>query len=198
MAVVVAEAMGKASSPPASPIQPVSRQDPLPLSFSQQRLWFLDQLEPDNVFNNIPAAVRLEGSLDVPALSRSLDEIVLRHEALRTSFANVEGKPHQVIHPPIDLHLSEIDLTSLPQAEREAEAARLAIEEARLPFDLANGPLLRASLLHLEDEVHVVLLTMHHIVSDGWSIGLLVKEMAVLYDAFGSGRPSPLPELPIQ
>ncbi|HEY9856591.1 MAG TPA: amino acid adenylation domain-containing protein [Stenomitos sp.] len=170
----------------------------LPLSFSQERLWFLDQLDPNSSTYNIPAALRLKGSLDVVALERSLNEIVRRHEVLRTTFAKVNGEPVQVIHPALSLPLPVIDLQHLAKDEREAEARRLAAEEARRPFDLAQGPLLHASLLKLGEGEHWFLFNMHHIVSDGWSMGVLVDELVSLYSAFSQGRPSTLPELPIQ
>jgi len=180
------------------PIQPVPRDRDLPLSFAQQRLWFLDQLEPGSPFYNIPTAVRLTGPLDVAALERTLNEIVRRHEALRTTFETVDGRARQVIAPELTVPLPVTDLTDLPETEREAEALQLATQEAQRPFDLARGPLLRARLLRLGREDHVALLTMHHIVSDGWSMGILIQEIAALYEAFSSGRPSPLQELPIQ
>jgi len=176
----------------------VSRDIDLPLSFAQQRLWFLDQLKPGNSTYNIPAAMRLRGPLNVAALEQSLNEIVRRHEALRTTFASVEGQPIQIISPPEPFTLSIADLRQLPETEREPEARRLATEEARRPFDLAQGPLLRTTLLRLGEEEHVLLLTMHHIVSDGWSMGILFRELSTLYEAFSAGKPSPLPELPIQ
>ncbi|RMF32232.1 MAG: non-ribosomal peptide synthetase, partial [Chloroflexi bacterium] len=182
----------------APPIEPVPRDGDLPLSFAQQRLWFLDQLEPGSPFYNIPTAVRLTGPLDVAALEASLNEILRRHESLRTTFPTVDGRPRQQIAPELTLSLPVIDLRGLPEAEREAQALRLATEEAQRPFDLAQGPLIRALLLQLDDDDHIALLTMHHIVSDGWSMGILIQEIAVLYDAFSQGRPSPLPELPIQ
>jgi hypothetical protein len=183
--------------------QPIPRRAPrfatrAPLSFSQQRLWFLNRLEPESYAFNISNAVRLRGALDVPALRRTLDEIVRRHEALRTTFAEVGGEPVQLIAPALTPGLREVDLRHLPPAEREAEALRLTTEEARKPFDLARGPLLRPFLLRLEEEQHVALLTMHHIVSDGWSMGVLVRELGALYAAYHAGRPSPLPELPLQ
>jgi alpha-ketoglutarate-dependent taurine dioxygenase len=168
------------------------------LSFAQQRLWFLDQLEPGSFAYNIPAAVRLRGALDVAALEQSLNEIVRRHEALRTTFHALEGKAVQVIAPSRPIALQLICLDELPEAEREAEAIRTTRAEARKPFDLSTGPLLRATLLRLDTEEHIILLTMHHIISDGWSMGILLDEVAVLYRAFSEGKPSPLPELPIQ
>jgi non-ribosomal peptide synthetase component F/acyl carrier protein len=182
----------------APPICPVSREQELPLSFAQQRLWFLDQLEPGTKIYNIPLAVRLYGSLDVTSLRRALDEIVRRHESLRTIFRASGGRAVQVIMPAEAVPLPIKDLGALSEEEREAEAWRLSKEEAHRPFDLVKGPLLRAGLLRLDETTHIVLLTMHHIISDGWSEGVLVKEVVALYDAFTDGRPSPLPELPIQ
>jgi amino acid adenylation domain-containing protein/non-ribosomal peptide synthase protein (TIGR01720 family) len=180
------------------PLQQVPRDDELPLSFAQQRLWFLDQLEPNSPFYNIPSAVRLRGRLDVPALERSINEIIRRHEVLRTNFRSVDGRPAQVISPSLELSLTVEDLSGLPESERETEVHRRAVEEARRAFNLANDPLIRVVLLRLAEEEHVVLLTVHHIVSDGWSTGIFIEEIAALYDAFSNGRPSPLPDLPIQ
>ncbi|WP_164014709.1 non-ribosomal peptide synthetase [Pyxidicoccus trucidator] len=180
------------------PLVPVPRTGELPLSFTQQRLWFIDQLEPGTATYNMPTALRLEGMLDAQALQAALAEVVRRHEALRTTFASREGQPTQFIHPDSDFRLSQVDLEPLPADERQDEARRLAREEALRPFDLANGPLLRALLLRLAEDEHVLLLTLHHIVSDGWSMGVLVQEVAALYTAFSSGKPSPLPPLPLQ
>jgi len=180
------------------PIVPVSRDGELALSYGQQRLWFLDQLEPDSPLYNVASAVRLTGALDVAALERSLNEIVRRHEVLRTTFPTVDGKPAQVIVPELAIPLPVADLSDRPHAHSDAYALGLATEEARRPFNLDQGPLIRVKLLNLSEEEHVVLLTMHHIVSDGWSTGVLVREMAALYEAFVRGRRSPLAELPIQ
>ncbi|MGZ3457554.1 MAG: amino acid adenylation domain-containing protein, partial [Archangium sp.] len=182
----------------AAPLCPSDRNGPLPLSFAQQRLWFLDQLEPGGHAYNIPVALHMRGALDVRALQRGFDELVRRHESLRTSFGSEAGQPLQVISPAAPLRLDVVDLTCLPSSEREAEARRLAEVEALAPFDLARGPLLRTTLLRLQSTEHLLLLTMHHIVSDGWSMGLLVREMAALYEAFRAGEPSPLPELTLQ
>jgi amino acid adenylation domain-containing protein len=171
---------------------------PPPLSFAQQRLWFLDQLEPGSAAYNIPVAVRLEGRLDAAALERSLREIVRRHESLRTTFADSGGRPAQIVSPEAGLNFRVGSLEDLPAGEREDEARRLALEEARKPFDLARGPLLRATLVRLQGEAHLALFTLHHIVSDGWSHGVLIRELAALYAAYVAGRPSPLEELPIQ
>ena len=181
-----------------SPIQPVPRDGDLPLSFAQQRLWFIDQLDPGNSVYNFPVAVRLKGSLNLAALEQSLNEIVRRHEALRTTFSMVDGQPAQVIASRLMITVPVVDLRALPEIQREAEVQRLVVEEARRPFDLARGPLLRARVLQLGEDEQVGLLTMHHIVSDGWSAGILVREMAALYQAYCCESPSPLPELPIQ
>ncbi|WP_164021878.1 non-ribosomal peptide synthetase, partial [Pyxidicoccus trucidator] len=177
---------------------PVERTGALPLSFAQQRLWFLDQFIPDSALYNMPAPLRLEGTLDTAALERSLTELVRRHEVLRTSFPSEAGQPLQVIASPSPLSLERVDLSALPAAEREDEARRLIEAECRKPFSLARGPLLRALLLKLADAEHVLLLNVHHIISDGWSLGVLVREVAALYEAFCQGQPSPLPELPVQ
>ena len=170
----------------------------LPLSFAQQRLWFLDKLEGPNPLYNMPAAIRLVGQLHVDVLARTLNEIVRRHDALRTSFVAVDGTAVQRIAPQLTLPLEVSDLSALLSAEREARAHWLVQAEAQTPFDLAAGPLIRCSVLRLASDEHIFLLTMHHIVSDGWSIGVLVREIATLYSAYAQGLPSPLGELPIQ
>ncbi|HZG52296.1 MAG TPA: amino acid adenylation domain-containing protein, partial [Pyrinomonadaceae bacterium] len=171
---------------------------PAPLSHAQQRLWLLDQLYAGEAAFNIAAAVRLKGALDAGALARSLSEIVRRHEALRTTFHATPAGPTQIVNSSFALPLPLTDLRHYEEAERQREAARLADEEARRPFDLARGPLVRAALLRLADELHVLLLTMHHIVSDGQSMGVVVRELGALYAADCAGRPSPLADLPIQ
>jgi amino acid adenylation domain-containing protein len=172
-----------------------------PLSFAQRRLWFLDQLDPGNPAYNLPAALLLTGPLDRSALAAVLDEVAARHEALRTTFGPVEGgdeEPVQRIALPAPLPFPAIDLAGLPEAVGETEALRLAAAEMLHPFDLARGPLLRAALLKLGAARHVALFTMHHMVGDGWSSDLLVRELAALYPAFAMRRPSPLPPLPVQ
>ena len=170
-----------------------------PLSFAQQRLWFLDQMEQGHSATyNIGTAVRLRGALHVAALRQSLNEVLRRHSSLRTSFRMVDGQAVQVIAPPQPLDIHLVDLSALPETQREAESLKLATEEAQLPFDLTRGPLLRATLVRLGEVEHILLVTMHHIVSDGWSMGVLVQEVAALYKAFSTGRPSPLAELPVQ
>ncbi len=169
-----------------------------PLSFEQQRLWFLDQLEPNNPFYNIPAALLLRGSLDLAALGRGLAEIARRHEVLRTSFTLMEEQPVQVIAPSLTVPLAVIDLQEFPETEREVKVQQLATEEAQRPFDLSQGPLLRAAVLRLSGEEHVLLMTLHHIIADGWSAGVLIRELAAFYTAYVTGQTAPLPALPIQ
>lgn len=173
--------------------------DSYPPSFSQESLWFLDRMEPFNAFYNEPLlALRIIGPLARSALSRSLDEIVARHESLRTTFADVDGRPLQIISPPRKVPLPLTDLRSLGAIEREIELRRLAIEEASRLFDLHKGPLLRARLLQMEEQDHVVFLQMHHIITDGWSNRLLTNEIALLYDSFLTGKENPLPPLPLR
>jgi len=171
----------------------------LPLGLNQEGLWFLDQMDPGKGHYNIPATVRLHGRLDVAALEQSLSEIVRRHETLRTTFAmSEEGTPCQIIAPPPQLTLPLIDLRELPPSQRAALARRLATESAQRPMNLAQGPLFDAQLLRLAEEEHALLLNLHHIVADGWSMGIFTRELRVLYQAFLRGESSPLPELPIQ
>lgn len=180
------------------PLQKVARDENLPLSFAQERMWFFDQLTPGSSDYNVPLAIRLLGPLDVPVLERSLSEIIRRHEVLRTTFTTVEGRPVQVIAPAIPVPIPIVDLRRLPEVERDAEVGRLALAEADRPFDLARGPLLRVTIVRLGDAEHVLLLTTHHIAFDGWSLGVFSREVSALYTAFSAGKPSPLPELPIQ
>ncbi|AUB41615.1 Glutamate-1-semialdehyde aminotransferase [Nostoc flagelliforme CCNUN1] len=179
-------------------ITPVSRDKNFPLSFAQQRLWFFDQFEPGSPSYNLPRTVRLQGKLNIDALSASLSDIIKRHEILRTSFAISDGQPIQVISPSVNLKLPVVDLQHIPQQQREVELYRLAKEEAQTGFDLTQAPLLRVKLLRLDGEDHVILLTFHHIVSDGWSTDILIREVAAVYTTFCAGRPSSLPQLPIQ
>ena len=181
----------------APTLQPISRDGDLGLSFAQQRLWYLDQFEPGNAAYHIPTVVRIEGKLNKVALERSLSEIVRRHESLRTTFPNKAGQPFQRISRPGQFNLSVVDLRDVPSGEREAEAHRITTEEAERPFDLAKGPLFRSTLLQMGDSEYALLLTMHHIVSDGWSMRVLTRELQTLYLAFSQGKPSPLSELPI-
>ncbi|HEY2737869.1 MAG TPA: condensation domain-containing protein, partial [Thermoanaerobaculia bacterium] len=187
--------------PPAPALRPVPREGDLPLSFAQQRLWFIAQLEPGSPLYNMPAALRVEGPLRVEVLRLTLGEIVRRHEALRTVFGIREGAPVQVVQPAAPFELPVVDLSGLPESRHETAASALAGEEAGRPFDLGDpkgDPLLRGLLLRLAQDDYVLALTMHHIASDGWSTGILVREVAALYTVFAAGRPSPLPELPVQ
>ncbi|MBD2039313.1 amino acid adenylation domain-containing protein [Microcoleus sp. FACHB-672] len=183
-----------------APIVPVSRDTNLPLSFSQQRLWFLEQLEAGNSAYNIPAAVQLKGTLNTGILKRSINEIVRRHESLRTTFGKQEdGQPFQVIAPALTVELPVVDLSAIPEPQRSEEAQRLALAEADTSYDFfTNEPLIRAQLVRLAEDEHLFLLTIHHIISDGWSFGLLMRELATIYEAFNAGNPSPLPELSVQ
>ncbi|MCP4664016.1 MAG: non-ribosomal peptide synthetase, partial [bacterium] len=192
----------------APPLVPVARDRELPLSFAQQRLWFLDRFEPGTSTYNVPLAVRLHGSVAAGLLERIFNEVVRRHEVLRTTLVADAGEPRQVIAAELDLPLPTIDLESLSDRDREVEARRLATAEARRPFDLATGPLIRSTLLGLAtadtsrqrraSSDHLLLVTMHHIVSDGWSMGVLQHELTALFDAFSQGQTTPLPELPVQ
>ena len=194
----IAVAQGQTCVVESSAIVPVARNTNLPLSFAQQRLWFLDQLMPANPFYNMPFALRLVGQLDVLALQHSLNEIIRRHSSLRTCFQTVDQQPRQLIADFWELTLATIDLIELPEAKREEQVRQLARIEAAQPFHLTELPLLRVKLLRLAPTEHVLLLVMHHIVSDGWSIGVFNRELSVLYQAFVAGLPSPLPELSIQ
>jgi amino acid adenylation domain-containing protein len=169
-----------------------------PLSFGQQRLWFFDQMEPESALNVIVLPVRLQGPLEVSALERSLSEVVRRHEILRTCFPVFDGRPVQLVLPAQPLALPLRDLTPLPPAEREAEVRRLIVEEVKRGFNLHDGPVIRGQLLRLGMEDHVVLLAVHHIVFDGWSTGILIREVSALYDAYARGTPPPLGELKLQ
>ncbi len=180
----------------APPMVRVPRGGPLPLSFAQQRLWLVDRLEPGSAAYNMPYALRLRGALDVAALRASLDALVRRHETLRTTFEERDGQPVQVVRGPAPVALTAVDLRGVREAGREA--ARLAGEEALRPFDLARGPLLRSTLLRLGEDDHVLCFTLHHVVSDGWSRGVLVREVSALYAASTRGEEPRLPELPVQ
>jgi len=184
--------------PVAPPMVRVDRDGPILLSFAQQRLWVLTQLEPDGAAYNLPIALRLSGALDVQALEWSINEVLRRHEALRTTFSQVEGQPVQIVIPPSAMTIPIVSLEQVSSPERDAALLRLATAEAQRPFELAYGPMLRVTLLRLGVQEHVLLLTMHHIVSDAWSSHLLVREMTELYVAHVQGRPSSLLELPIQ
>jgi amino acid adenylation domain-containing protein len=192
------KAANRTSSFTPTPIVPMGRDGNLPLSFAQQRLWFLDQLVPNNPFYNVPAALRLTGALNFAALQQTFNEIVRRHEALRTTLAVVSGQPVQRIAAAFHLPINVVDLRNLPKESRQTEANRLTAQEAQRSFNLSNDLLLRVTLLQLDDAEYLLMLNMHHIVSDGWSIGVLIQELGALYTAFASEKPSPLPALSIQ
>jgi len=190
----VAAARTAAGQETPAPLAPRERPDPLPLSFAQQRLWFEDQREPGSALYNMPAFLVLRGRLDAAALEGALTALVRRHEVLRTTFPDTRGRPRQAIAPPSPFRLPQVDLTALPLERREDEALRQGEAEARRPFDLAAGPLLRAFLLRLDRTEHRLVVNMHHIVSDGWSLAILVDELGAFY----SSPAAPLPELPVQ
>ncbi|MBI3898384.1 MAG: amino acid adenylation domain-containing protein [Gammaproteobacteria bacterium] len=182
------------------PILSIDRAQPLPLSFAQQRLWFLDQLDPAaSAAYQQPVALRLQGKLNVPALQAAFNRLVARHETLRTTFIKAGGEPRQVIAPAeCGFTLTQQDLRDATPQEQQAAVNHLVSNDLRQPFDIANGPLIHGCLLVLGDDEHILYLNHHHIISDGWSIGILVKEVSVLYAAFVHGEPDPLPSLPIQ
>ncbi len=183
----------------ASAIPLVSRDQALPLSSAQTRLWFLDQQFGDRGdIYNVPLFLRLDGHLQVSALERAMADIVQRHEILRTTFSAIDGSPVQVIAPSTTVPLTVVDLPALPETEQLAEARRLANEALTWPFDLTHGPLMRVKLLRLNRETHILLVVMHHIVCDGWSMGVLTRELSALYTAYCARAPSPLPALPLQ
>ncbi|WP_132945411.1 non-ribosomal peptide synthetase [Tumebacillus sp. BK434] len=180
------------------PIRKADRTGHLPLSFAQERLWFFEELQGGTAAYNIPGGLRLRGSLDIAALEQSLNLILTRHEALRTSFATVDGQPKQVIADAAKVPFAVIDLLGLPEADREMEAVRIMNEEARKPFTLSEVPLVRANLLRMGNEDHILLLTLHHIVADGWSLGILMRHLTWFYLALTQGNLLPDFELPIQ
>ena len=198
LALQVEEAMKTEAKLAAPPIQAVSREQALPLSFAQQRLWCLQQLEPETAAYNGCVAVQLQGALNISALEQSLNEIIRRHEVLRTSFTVVDEQLIQAIAPTLTLSLPAINLSELPLSKREQQAQQITIQAAQQAFNLTQAPLLRVSLLRLGEEEHRLLLTMHHIISDAWSAGVIMHEIAALYQAFTQKQPSPLPDLPIQ
>ncbi len=198
LSLLVEQLKRKQDAARAPQLRPVPRAGLLPLSFSQQRLWFLEQLEPGTAFYNLPWAMRFRGGLRREVLAAGVDELVRRHESLRTRFEHADGRPHQVVDPPRPLPLPLIDLAALPPAGRERELLRLVTADARRPFDLARGPLIRLLFVELGAGEQAVLYNLHHIVSDGWSSVVCSREIAALYAAFAAGLPSPLPALPVQ
>ncbi|WP_241775350.1 amino acid adenylation domain-containing protein, partial [Pseudomonas corrugata] len=196
----LARVVGAPHTAEAETIGLVDRNGPLALSFAQQRLWFLDQLDSGaGSAYHMPAALLLRGDLDRAALKAALDRLVARHESLRTTFERHGEQPVQVIAPAdCGFALAEQDLRALPYEQASVSASRIGNNEALAPFDLSRGPLIRGRLLSLADDEHILLITQHHIISDGWSVGVLVKEFAALYRAFSQQQPDPLPALPIQ
>ncbi|MEH2268244.1 MAG: amino acid adenylation domain-containing protein [Nostoc sp.] len=182
----------------AQPIVPRAENAELLLSYAQQRLWFLDQLNPNSAFYNIPIALHLAGTVQVAALEQSLQEIIHRHETLHTNFIAIDGKPAQIIQKQPNWTVCVVELQHLPSSEQEIATQQLAKQQAIQPFDLATQTLVRATLVVLSETEHVLLLCMHHIVSDGWSIGVFIQELAALYNASSQGQPSPLAPLPVQ
>ena len=203
LCAAVEKARDSGTDKAAPPLVPVPREGSLPLSFAQERLWFIDHLAPGSALYNIPVALRIAGPLDAGVLALTLGTIAGRHEALRTVFALRDGAPVQIVTDPFTPALPVIDLADLSDRSdrsdlRDRQASSLIREEAGRPFDLRTGPLLRLGLLRLAADEHILLLTLHHIASDGWSMGVLVHEVTALYAAFAEGRPSPLPELAVQ
>jgi hypothetical protein len=180
------------------PLVPVARSDELPLSFAQQRLWFLDQLDGNNATYTIPIALQLTGPLNLSVLQLCMREIVRRHETLRTTFPTSRHTPIQCIHMLPLIPIDVIDFTENDPTEKQAAIEQEIQRELQRPFDLATGPLLRLRVLRESQQQHILLFTMHHIISDGWSTGILAQEFTALYNAFLAGEPSPLPELSIQ
>ncbi|HEV7509125.1 MAG TPA: amino acid adenylation domain-containing protein [Thermoanaerobaculia bacterium] len=196
--VAAAQRGAESALPPLAPLSKAARQGPPALSFAQQRLWFLDRLAPESPLYNVPTTWLVAAPLAPAALAAGLSEIVRRHETLRTRFVEVDGEPRQEIGAPWRVPLPQVDLRALGRERRLAELARLRAEEAGRPFSLARGPLLRAGLVRLDEEEHTLLLTVHHIIYDGWSEGVLTAELTALYAAALAGRPSPLGELAVQ
>ena len=182
----------------AASIMPAPREQASPASIAQEQIWVVDQVLQDLPLFNILYVMRLQGICHIAILQQGCDEIIRRHEALRTTLAAFEGRLVQIIAPTLSVPVTVVDLRALPTPEREREAQRLATAKASQPFDLRQDPLLRLCLLHRDEREHLLLVTMHHSIGDGWSLGVLAHELAILYDAFSIGEPSPLPELGIQ
>ncbi|NEQ77288.1 MAG: amino acid adenylation domain-containing protein [Okeania sp. SIO2C9] len=199
LAKIVTQVAQEERSNPLPSLEPISREQTIPLSFGQEQLWFLTQLAPSEPVYNETFTIHLGGDINIQALSDSLTELICRHEILRTTFRVVNGQPVQEIHPPSALTLPVVDLRFLPETERETEALRIATEELRAPFDLTRGPLLRATLIQLAETDYRLYLAMHHTLIDGESLtSIVLPELETLYTAFSRGLPSPLPELTIQ
>lgn len=191
-------ALGVTGTAREIPLSKVSRAAELPLSFAQQRLWFLQQLMPEDPFYNMGWGLRLTGALDDVALEVSLQKIIARHETLRTCFVTVQGRAVQQVAPSLEWHLGRVDLSTVVPEQAQGVARQLLRAEAVRPFDLGKAPLFRALLIKLAEDSYILWVAMHHIVSDGWSMGILLHESAVLYQSLVSGEPAPLPELSIE
>ena len=201
LARCLGEEEARSSGTPEANLPPLERsrhEGPLPLSFAQQRLWFLDQMEPGNPYYNMPAALRVSGEVQVAALERAFAEIVRRHEVLQAGYVLEQGQPVQVRMASPHLAVRIVDLSSLDEAVQDAHVRRLAALDAHRPFDLSAGHVVRVTILVCGERSHTILFAMHHIVSDGWSLAIVVRELSVLYAAFRDGHPSPLDELPVQ
>jgi acyl carrier protein len=194
----VAAALRAGAGVSAPPLRRVERREEMVLSFAQQRLWFIEQLRPGSPLYNMPHAVRMLGRLNVKVLEQTVTEIVRRHEILRTTVKVTGGQPMQVVHPAAPVKLAIIDLSRVDQAEREEKALNLITQDSTQPFDLSRGPLLRVGVIKLAEDEHITFFTTHHIISDGWSVNLLIREVVALYTAFNNNESSLLPELPIQ
>jgi len=179
-------------------LEPVSRDERLPLSYAQQRLWFLTQLQPDSAFYEVATGMRIRGWLNSAALAAAIETLVMRHESLRTIFSVDSEGPIQLIPDTLPSFFSKIDLTHVVEKDLETNARDLLRREAEKPSDLSRGPLFKATLVRLSDIDHVFLIKVHHIVSDGWSMAIMFRDIEKLYDAYCENRPSPLPELKIQ
>jgi len=197
-ALLVQALLERKAAAPAAGIPRRGGDGPVPLSSGQRRMWLAQQMDLESPAANLTAPLRLDGALDVRALAAGLTEVVRRHEALRTGIEALDGEPVAAILPPGPLNVPVIDLAGLPFPRTEEEGLRLAAAEARRPFDLARPPMLRARLVRTVPDSHLLLLTVHHVAADGWSVAILIREMVALYGAFVTGQPSRLPEPPIQ
>jgi aryl carrier-like protein len=197
-AVLIETADQTEQSPQVPAIVPIPRDGMLPASVTQEHFWLFEQALPGLPLFNIPYVIRLQGALSVPILEQSFTEVIKRHEALRTTFAVIKGQLVQIVAPAFPMSLTVRDLRALRKVEREGEIQRLVQEESQCCFDLRQGPLLRGCVLWLDEEEYILIMTLHHIICDGWSLEILARELAILYDAFAAGIPSPLHELPIQ
>jgi amino acid adenylation domain-containing protein len=198
LACAVATNQGAEQYIEAPPLRPFAHNGQAPLSFPQERLWFLSQLDPTSTSYSVPRALRIKGRLDIKALEETFSEIIRRHEILRTTFPVVDGTAVQMIHPPQPVTIPQLDFSDLAEADRDEEIRRVVLEEGGRPFDLERGPLLRLKLVRCGPEHHVLLLTEQHLIHDGWTQGVLIRELLSIYTAFSAAQPSPLPELPIQ